>query len=167
MQGFAQMKPIVAYIPCYIPDQAEGSPLQRYVLNAVAEVVCVALGIAAAEDGNLLAAEVGLLDGVQIIIPSCARSVPRSAIKGKFILRKLERKAFFTFRYARNSKFVHPASTKPCPKTSTNNNRFPLVLNPRLILKTGLPEFQILKSAPKITFKRAETKVNCGSDPLT
>ena len=71
------MKPIVAYIPYYIPDQAEGSPLQRYVLNAVAEVVCVALGIAAAEDGNLLAAEVGLLDGVQIIVPGCARSVPR------------------------------------------------------------------------------------------
>ena len=118
MQGFAQMKPIVAYIPCYIPDQAEGSPLQRYVLNAVAEVVCVALGIAAAEDGNLLAAEVGLLDGVQIIIPSCARSVPRSAIKGTFILRKLKREAFFTNACARNSKFVHPAS------------RFPLILNP-------------------------------------
>ena len=34
------------------------------------------------------------------------------------------------------------------------------------ISNTGLPAFQILRSAPKTMFKRAETEVNCSSDPL-
>ena len=43
--------------------------------------------------------------------------------------------------------------------------RFPLIFNPQLILNMGSPDFQILKSALTTIFKRAETKVNCGSDP--
>ena len=43
----------------------------------------------------------------------------------------------------------------------------PAVKHPSPPILDTDPEFQTPKSAPKTTFKRAKTQVNCGSDPLT